>query len=215
MKKKIIGLALLPLLLLGSCRGVDAEVELNESIEAVKGLTDYKKTTYTVNPTGHVLSFTKFGSATDPQNTKTYNLPTDPETSFGTSFLLKAPQVITKTNYYPENADDLSSGSYSYKKITNVILSSDYDIGFMQFEKDGDNLVFYSEGISKNLLISNVLTDEANNIYSTVTANSRYNLKLTYGSNGRLLKEECANIATLTNDYDKRIEASCEYTYTE
>ncbi len=212
MKKKALALFLLPLLLVSSCRGVDEEAELKESIAAVKEVTTYTSTKFSVVPAGNVSQFNYgFGPISS-----SYTLPADTAADFGISFLLHVPMVVTESNYYPSNYN--SSSSCTYNTIKDILLDSGDPVSVMEFKKDGDNLVFYVENVSKNLVFYHVIVkSERDDIeYSKVQVYSRFHIELTYNKSGLLISETVNNSKSLnTNDANKNVDIKAVYTYTD
>jgi hypothetical protein len=214
MKRKCIFL-LLPLFLLTSCHGVDSAKVLSEAKTAVSGLGEVTETSYSLTVQGNVSQFSTFEEPENP-----YSVPNGKVGSTGKSYLLYSPIRINADNFYPDQAfidSGAAPANYTYYKLEDYLLSSSDPVTKMEFRKEGDNLLFYSEGVSKTLLFHHIVVDtDTQEVSDVVKVYSRYDITLTYNSHGLLIKEEIHNHKPLTStDKLKTVDVVEEYTYAE
>lgn len=207
MKKS--ALFLLPVLLLASCSSYNEKAVIASSKEAVAAVTTTDKTKYTVKPEGHVLQFNTFINWED----KTYDVPSGvvegEELNLGRSHALRAPIRLTAENYYP--SDD-NYYSYGYGLLKEY-LASDIDAKhFLQFKKDGDNLVFYSNKVSKEGWFYNVDVGNGSK-KKPVTVYSRFNYVLTYNKEGLLMTEQIQSTNLNIDSAEMTVDYRVTYTY--
>ncbi len=212
MKNHKLSIFILPLLFLASCQGVDSVTELNEAKEAVSSLTAFTETKYDVKVEGHVSSFTGF----EPKSTSSIPKYGVTNTATNRSYMIRTPMVLTADNFYPsadvdENAD---TTAYSYNRLISRLESGDDKIHKMEFEKDGDDLVFFINGVSKFLKFYNVYTDKNNpDVAASAEVYSRFDIKLVYGSNGLLKTEKVTNCSTPDDSQSITVDILSTYTY--
>ncbi len=214
MKKRKLIIALLPVLLLSSCNRTDTSKVLSDAKEAVSAITAYTETSYTVAVTGNISKFTSFAEMA----VSSVPNPGLGNSSKNRSFILRNPLIITTDNFYP--ADDLPEGSdtstYSYNRIITRLESPEDAIHNLEFRKDGDDLVFYICGVSKNLKFYNVYCDDKNpDIASDVIVNSRFDITLTYSKTGLLKTEKIVSPKSPNGNADSYVDLLSTFTYTE
>lgn len=211
-KKKLV--SLLPLVLLfTSCKGVDTEEVFNESKQAISQLQDVTYSSYSMSVIGHVLQF-------DNIRTTSGSVPDDSidNSTRNRSAVYRVPLRLSEENYYPDDDEEVSSlDNYTYTRLSNRLTGDSDPMTKMQFRMDGDNLVFYSTGLSRKLTFYNIYlyTVEGIDVYSSVAVYARFNITLTYNNQGLLIKEEVKNVIVDSSAMEKTIDVVSEYTYTE
>lgn len=179
MKKKIFA-SFLSFLLLTSCSSYDESALISTTREEISKITDTTKTSYTFSPLGYIIGFESYLNS---DSTKT--VPSGKGKAFGSSYLLRVPVRLSSESYYSD--EDTSNASYGYGVLKKTLASSNDPVHFMQFKKDGDNFIFYSKQVSKSLSFYNV--NVSDNINKPVNVYSRFNIQLTYNSEGLLTEE--------------------------
>lgn len=214
MKKRKLIIALLPVLLLSSCHRTDPSKVLSDAKEAVKAILPYTETMYDVSVTGNVSKFTQF----EEKGVSSIPDPKLGNSGKNRSYMLRAPLIITSDNFYPADdaPEDTDTSLYSYYRLITRLEGYDDDIHNLEFRKDGDDLVFYICGVSKNLSLYNVYTDpNSPDFSSNVTVNSRFDITLTYSKTGLLKTEKIVSSKSPNGNTDSYVDLLSTFTYTE
>ena len=197
-------------LLLTSCSSYDEEALINESKRDLASLQETTKTKYTVSCEGHVLEYKEFYQAD-----REFDVPTgeviNSTALVGESYLLKAPVRIKEESYISEDA--ATNATCSLNKIKVCITGMSDNIHFLEYQKEGDNLVFFTKNVSKDMSFYNLVVPNGPSKPKPVSCYARYNFTLTYNSEGLLVSEEVKTKNAGKEAEDRTIDAKITYSY--
>ncbi|MFA6829117.1 MAG: hypothetical protein WCR67_00180 [Bacilli bacterium] len=225
MKKKSL-LYFLPVLLLASCSASDPIIpvydedstlicsytetkSLKDSLEAVKNLAEVSTSSFETSIEGQIQSFNKF------QEFSKKSIPSDDLANnlANRSKILRIPLRISETSFLPANICSDDQTNYNYYRIKTKLTGENDPNTVLQFKKDGDDLVFFCEGLSKSIAFYSVLTystELTGDNYDSVELYGRFNITLRYNNEGLLTNERVYIPGT---SGDKRVDVTSTFTY--
>ena len=87
------------------------------------------------------------------------------------------------------------------------------NIHFLEYQKEGDNLVFFTKNVSKDMSFYNLVVPNGPSKPKPVSCYARYNFTLTYNSEGLLVSEEVKTKNAGKEAEDRTIDAKITYSY--
>lgn len=218
--KKVFKYLILPLVFvvsLVSCNTYQEQPVINEAKEAFKNVPGLDENlSYTLEPEGNVAGFSDFNTSRRKGTINKFNTPNG---NYGLSFFIHAPLKLSSFNIYPDDPSSVSKSeldnNYAYSKIKDRLTWSSDPNSHVFFKKDGEDYVFYTEGVSKRLTIYNVVTQNYDDepYISSVVVYSRFNITLKYAADGTLTEENISNVKSLNHEVKNSVDIKASYTY--
>lgn len=185
--RRLLPIATAALMLFSCTANYDAET-LEESQAAVKELeTTTTYTTYTPAPEGHAGDYDTFLT---PEETAIPSGETATVADGGESYLFDIPTRLTEANYYEADEKGSVNVACAYQRLYDLLGSDTDYTNHLQFKKDGEELVFYTENISKNLTLYHLVNkDGPQKLKASIKVYGRFNLEVRYDKAGLILSE--------------------------